>query len=118
MTNKQSVFNVREIPTLDLDLGCIVEILNGDVKQVKVTIDASDDDLKDFEVSQSGNTVSVRQKGASSNGGGMNIIGGNISIGNIRQSVVSSRDYVAPKVTIFAPKANLEAKFSRVLIER
>jgi hypothetical protein len=71
--------------------------------------------LKDFEVSQSGNTVSVRQKGASSGGGGMTIIGGKISIGNIRQSVVGGRGMsVVQKVTIFAPKANLEAKFSGV----
>lgn len=85
---KRNSFNVQE-PTVDVQAACEVFITaSQNTRQVTVEIDASEDDLKKFEVYQRGDTVYVRQADFKQGSGGVTIIG-DMVMGNVRQSFSS-----------------------------
>lgn len=75
---KRDSFDVQK-PTLDLQASCEVSIVPTTSGQVTVEIEASEEDLKTFEVYRRGDTVYVRQAGFNQGSGGVIIIGDKVT---------------------------------------
>lgn len=127
---KSNRFSTSINPTLDLKVGCDVAILeSASNSEVIVELNGADENLKQFEVYQSNNTIYIQQKNL--NNGGINIsTNGGVSIissdGNINISGSSGRVFVngqeidlnaktynaeKTRIKILAPKcSNLDAK--------
>ena len=132
---KDYVFNIAQFPLLDIVAKCKVAILPASGQQVKVSVEADGDDLKDIKVSQNGDTIEIRDERRGIIGGsisrGVVISGGSIRVSSATGgsvSIVNGRVFIdgveqetngggqdgktqkrEPRIQLLAPVANLEA---------
>ena len=126
---KKFEFSVNLIPLLDLKVGCDVTILETDNhNQILIELVGDETSLKNFQVERSDNTICIKQKGLARGGinisssGGVSVIssGRNISVSRSAGRIfvngveINAPDYAQsfepPKLIIFAPSLNVNAK--------